>query len=372
MCHNAAAAPARGAGRLCYTRRAVVLCDRMRTDPAPAAVLTLTLFVPGLIPADEAHARVAAQPTLYRWLCRGRQEIVDAVDADAALGAWFGLAGSEELAHAALSALGSGIDPREAVWLHADPVHFHAQRTELVLVDAARLAIDAAESHALVDALNAHFSHDAIRLHALSPTCWIAESRTPVRLRTVPLSVAAGRNVDALLPAGTDALAWHRRSNEAQMLLHAHPVNQEREARGAPALNSVWWWGVGALPVCTRAFDAVWGEDAFLRGLARRTGAPAHPLPADATAWLREARRGAHLVALRPSASADPADLTALEQAWFAPIARALAQGRIDSATLATCAHGRRVAWRLTRADRWKLWRRNPRLPRRAPGHVHA
>jgi len=343
-----------------------------RTRPASAAVLSLTLFIPGLLPADDARSRLAAQPALYRWLCRGRLEVRKAVDADASLAAWFGLTEAGDLPHAALSAIGSGIEPRDAIWLHADPVHLHAQRTELVLVDAARLELDASESRALVDALNVHFAQDALRLHHLSPSQWIVQSETAVRMRTVALSVAAGRNVDPLLPRGEDALLWHRRGNEAQMLLHAHPVNAAREARGAPAINSVWWWGVGRAPICAPAFDVVWGEDPFLRGLAQCAGADAKRLPVDAAAWLDEADRGRHLAVLGRSACAALEDGAALETAWIAPIADALKQGRLESATLATFLHGHRAAWRLTRADFWKLWRRHPRLPQPIAGGSEA
>ena len=335
-------------------------------------MLTLTLFVPGLPPADDAHSRLAAQPALYGWLCRGRLELQRAIDADAALAAWFGLADCEELPHAALCAIGAGIDPLDAVWLHADPVHLHAQRTELVLVDAARLELDASESRALVDALNAHFTQDALRLHVLSPSQWIVQSQSALHMRTVALSAAAGRNVDPLLPRGADALLWHRRSNEAQMLLHAHPVNAAREARGAPAINSVWWWGVGRAPTCVRAFDVVWGEGPFLHGLARCAGAATRQLPPDAAVWLGEAVPGQHLAVLGHGSFGTHEDTATLETKWIAPLADAVKQGRIESVTLATFAHGQRAAWRLTRADLWKLWRRHPQLPRPWLGHTQA
>ena len=54
---------------------------------------------------------------------------------------------------------------------------------------------------------------------------------------------------------------WLRRlQNEAQMLLHAHPVNLARMARGALAVNSVWIHGAGAPadPVSRRTTSAGW------------------------------------------------------------------------------------------------------------------
>ncbi len=43
---------------------------------------------------------------------------------------------------------------------------------------------------------------------------------------------ALNRSVKHHLPQGADALAWHRVMNEAQMILHTHPVNVAREANG--------------------------------------------------------------------------------------------------------------------------------------------
>jgi len=325
-------------------------------------VLALTLFAPGLIPAEAAHPHLAERTALYRWLCRAGRESIAAADADHALAHWFGLGNAEELPHAALSLLGAGIDPGTDWWLHADPVHLHAQRTELVLVDAARLEIDPAESAALIQSLDAHFAQDGISLLQVGAKQWYLRAGVPGRFRAVALSAAAGRNVDPLLPRGDDALLWNRRVNEAQMLLHGHPVNAAREARGAPAVNSVWLWGGGSLPPCRTEFEAVWSDSSLLRGMAMQAGVALHALPADAGGWLRDAGDGSHLVAL-PERGADGETGPALQD-WFEPLVHALLARRLERLAIASFAHGRRVTWHLARSDRWKFWRRDPGLPR--------
>jgi hypothetical protein len=52
-----------------------------------------------------------------------------------------------------------------------------------------------------------------------------------------------GRNVDRWL--GSGARLIRRLQNEAQMLLHEHPLNAERERRGLLAVNSFWLSGAG-------------------------------------------------------------------------------------------------------------------------------
>jgi hypothetical protein len=49
---------------------------------------------------------------------------------------------------------------------------------------------------------------------------------------------------------------WRHAINEAQMVLHAHPVNQARQAAGQPVVNSLWPWGGGRLPAATHRHHA--------------------------------------------------------------------------------------------------------------------
>lgn len=53
---------------------------------------------------------------------------------------------------------------------------------------------------------------------------------------------AAGQHIEPWLPQNRTLRRWQ---NEAQMLLHGHALNQEREARGEPVVNSVWIGDIG-------------------------------------------------------------------------------------------------------------------------------
>ena len=53
---------------------------------------------------------------------------------------------------------------------------------------------------------------------------------------------AAGRPIEPWLPQSRLLRRWQ---NEAQMLLHDHALNQQREARGDPVVNSVWIGDIG-------------------------------------------------------------------------------------------------------------------------------
>src|SRR6185436_8180005 len=111
---------------------------------------------------------------------------------------------------------------------------------------------------------------------------------------------------------------------EIQMLLHSHAVNAAREARGEPAVNSLWFWGAGRLPGRVQGrWKSVTSDEPLALGLARLAGAAAHALPESADAWLEHpATDGRHLVILDPA-------VEALERDWFAPLAAALRAGRV-------------------------------------------
>src|SRR5690606_6966891 len=93
-----------------------------------------------------------------------------------------------------------------------------------------------------------------------------------------------GSDVAGALPSGAEAARWRRALTEVQMLLHEHPVNQRREARGELAVNSVWLWGGGRRPpVPGLHFTHVAGDSVLAHALAVRAGAETLP-EADALA----------------------------------------------------------------------------------------
>jgi hypothetical protein len=173
-----------------------------------------------------------------------------------------------------------------------------------------------------------------------------------------------------LVRPGADAAAAHSAAlaNEIQMALHEHPVNEARERRGAPPVNAVWLWGGGrfARPAA-RPFRRVRTRDPLAAGLALGSGAAVFPLADDAAQWLHGAgNEGVELVLL--DALRDPASygeieewrrrLAALERDWFAPLAEALARGRVGMITLHSIGAGGALEAETTRQDLRFFWRR--------------
>jgi hypothetical protein len=89
------------------------------------------------------------------------------------------------------------------------------------------------------------FESEGVALAWGAPLRWYAAHESLQGLASASLDRVIGRNVDAWLPAGPAARLMRRLQNEAQMLLHAHPLNEAREARGAMTVNSFWLSGCG-------------------------------------------------------------------------------------------------------------------------------
>lgn len=340
--------------------------------------MVVHLICPGLLGAIE-HDSGALPPTpgLDRLLSRAREEQTDPRDPLATLAVAFGLAPGPEAdlpsAPLCLQALGHCQEPG-TWWFHADPVHLRPDRDRLLLYAGPSLQIAPAEAESLIASFNAHFAVDGLHLVAAGPSQWFLRVTRIPRLHTRPLHRVVGRTLDAQLPAGPDARAWARWQSEAQMLFYAHPVNQERERRGLPALSGVWTWGGGVLPELTQGPDLTVADHPLALGLAGASGG--RTLRLDDWCLSQGAPGDSVLVfwdrlwwpMLEGDALAWTRALGELET-LVAALLQALGVGRIQTLTLDD---GEVRRFTLTRAGLLRLWRRRGTLrdwlSRRAPG----
>lgn len=248
--------------------------------------------------------------------------------------------------------------------LRADPVHLRADTRGLILFDAAAFPLDADESQTLVESLAAHLAQDHWRLVSKHPRRWYLLGERPPQLETPPLPTLRTTPVSATPFSGEDAAAWIRRLNELQMLMHTHPVNLARAARGQPAVNSVWLWGAGEWRRGANPHTRIAADNLFARGVAGACGIPALRLP-DCVASLPAAPHSHDSLLVVHEACRDAAayeDFEAwrdaveqLERNWFAPLLGALQQRRVDCIDLYALNGSR---YRLTRTRLLAVWKR--------------
>ncbi|TCS73049.1 hypothetical protein EDC61_103172 [Sulfuritortus calidifontis] len=313
----------------------------------------LHLIIPQLL----GHPDEVPTPALAALLARGGPAPSPPASPAEALCRAAGLA---DCPLAALSAADDGADIGDACWLRADPIYLHLNIDQLVLTDPRGLGLGSAESAALAASLNRHFAADGLELLPLAPDRWYLKLERAPALQTTPLTQVVDQGIDRHLPRGADARRWRSVMNEAQMLLHEHPVNQAREAQGLPPVNSLWLWGGGRLNAASQSRIASCYADApSAQALARACGLPCQVEP---TGLAELGPIGQETLVVLNGLRTTPANerrerLRDYERRWFAPLLRALQQGRVGGLDLIGTGP-RPVQVSLDRRAAWRIWRR--------------
>ena len=320
---------------------------------------SLTLIAPEIAPAwRQAIAEHGARwPHLAR--LGGRGSIRALPPARAGLRVWqvalldtLGVHDYAAYPSAAVTRSGDAQERARDFWLHLQPMHFMAgldRLTAVMLYGASSVA--RAELAELEPTIAAHLRTAEMELVTTSQGAWLAHSARTLDVQTAPPEIAAASPLEQAMPHGKDAPALRRLLTELQMLLHEHPVNVERQRRGVPEINAVWFHGSGEIRELQRyALPQAFGDDLYLRGIYRLNDCEVTSAPPDAQALL--ARVSSRAVAV---VAAD--DVDALEAAWIAPLARALATGAIarleiviDQWRVTIARHALLKFWRATRA----------------------
>ena len=198
----------------------------------------------------------------------------------AALRGWRGHDGAWPFAAAQAGADGIALDGR--AWGLVTPAHWLLGRDHATMLDPAALALSETESRSLFEAIRSLFESEGFAAAWGAPERWYIGHDELDGFATASLDRVIGRNVDPWL-GETRSIAGRRirrLQSEAQLVFHAHPVNEARESRGEPVVNSFWLSGCGR----PQAFDAA--ADPSIDGTLR-TPLLAGDWAAWAEAWQR-------------------------------------------------------------------------------------
>ncbi|MDK9703550.1 MAG: hypothetical protein OEL20_10460 [Sulfuritalea sp.] len=334
----------------------------------------LTLIVPGLIWTRQALADLTFDlplPAFATFLGRGRLRHRPPQDSAALLAEFTGLAAP--LPAAALRWLALQEHPGETEWLCLDPVQLRFQERTVIVDDPLRLELSDEEAAALAVSLASTLA-ELGELTVISPHAWnlrLAAAAPPFQA----LADAAGRSVSGL-PLDPAYAPWRHALNEAQMILHAHPVNQARAAAGRPVVNSLWPWGGGRLPEFGKRadsgrHDALWSNDPVAQGIARLLRIDGDALPARFGRATARAPLAVHNALEQPARSGDALvwreQLERLEADWLVPALDALRGGRLDALRLLAPGDLGAAELHVGRGDLWKFWRKPRALAELAP-----
>lgn len=312
----------------------------------PADASHITLLLPGL---RAALSHAALPPSLARLAARGSGfKQSDEYASRAALQWWqrdvlreLGL-DANRFASAPLCALARG--QSSGAWLHVEPVHLAVSMDGLALQTVRTR--DTAELNALEPALRAHCEQAGFEWHRLDNDV-LLHCRDALQVTTVAPQSAALHGLRGAQPEGADAKRLIQLSTELQMLLHEHPSQRARLARGEPPINALWLWGAGEITTERATLPIAWSDSPYLRGLYRACGAECHSLsewPAAANA----SQSNAILVA-------NVSDAADAEQRWFALLYNALQRGVWRSARI----YLDDMRFDVSRSQLWRIWRRD-------------
>ncbi len=140
-------------------------------------------------------------------------------------------------------------DPNQ-VLMCIEPVHLHATRDHLVLLQLEPFHVPNHDIEQLMNEASSIFIEEGLGpLIQVAPFQWLGKTEVFKTLHTHSALQAQGRNIDWWLPKDTKEIGlakrWRKIQNEVQMRWHVHPINQAREELGLPTINSIWLSGIG-------------------------------------------------------------------------------------------------------------------------------
>lgn len=156
--------------------------------------------------------------------------------------------------HLALAALCGQAEPSaaawavdagpELAWALMTPVHLSVGTDGVDVLPPAALALSESDAARFVAVLQELWPEaEGWHWRLLDATRWAIGHATALDgLHAASIERAAGRPIEPWLPESRVLRRWQ---NEAQMLLHGHALNAQREARGEHAVNSVWIGDIG-------------------------------------------------------------------------------------------------------------------------------
>ena len=213
-----------------------------------------------LIPFASANSEAAAHvlrdlalPTLTRllqqlaptWRDEADESTLSPPHERALAAAWGWPLVDGALPFAASAAAADGVAVGHAAWCLLTPAHWLAGRDHVTMGDPNTLLLDAAESRSLFDAVRPLFESEGFTLAWGAPLRWYAAHPTLDGLPCASLDRAIGRSIDAWSPKTDQGRVMRRIQSEVQLTLYTHPLNDDREARGVPTINSIWISGCG-------------------------------------------------------------------------------------------------------------------------------
>jgi hypothetical protein len=297
------------------------------------------------LPADSALARLLSKANVRQ---------LD-LPLEAVVCSQHGLAAKPDCPIAAIAAHADGLAVGDDYWLRADAVHLLLQRDSFSLSEPAPLQVAREHAELIIASLNQHFGQDGMTFCIGNSGAWYLRLKQMPEIQTTLPSVAMDRNIYQFMPQGAAASTWVSYLNEAQMLLHDHPVNIQRESKHQAAINSIWLSGGGFMPQplpAENSIDVFVASSPLYHGLAQWSALTIQPVEQPLSKNLQHI--GAHLHARLELPGQHLSD-----DISFAMLLEALRARKIEQLTLNLGCYERTLVATIRPMDTYKFWRKS-------------
>ena len=141
-------------------------------------------------------------------------------------------------------------DASDGLWLRADPIHLQVEMRGARVMAWDTLKLAEPESLAIENAIRPLFGDAGYGFERSSDGFfYIKIARgTPIP-EFLPAPEILGADLFSILPHDKK---WTALFNECQVILHNLPLNVERIRKGQFAINGLWFWGLGRMPLQVR------------------------------------------------------------------------------------------------------------------------
>jgi len=137
-------------------------------------------------------------------------------------------------------------------------VQLQSSHNDMVMKDFTSDNITSQDSKLLLDALEEQIGSDSVRfLAGRGHHNLMVVKSAPFNGTLTPPQELIGEGIRQFMPQGDEFKELVFIMNQAQIILHNHPYNRERQKQGQDSVNSVWLWGNGqrrALPSFSQSF----------------------------------------------------------------------------------------------------------------------
>lgn len=158
-------------------------------------------------------------------------------------------------------------------------VQLQSSHNDMVMKDFTAGNLPSEESRILLDALQEQIGDPSVRFYpGMGPHNLMVIKSPPFSAALNPPMELIGEGIRQFMPEGEEFKELVYIMNQAQIILHNHPYNRNRQKEGQDSVNSVWLWGNGrrqTLPSFSEIFNksaAIVTSSLLFKGMGKSAG----------------------------------------------------------------------------------------------------